>query len=82
MRNIGTKYQTKQSIYKANGELVPDDEPVLMFRAQDKLTPLVLEQYRKLLKENNPDSQALQQLDEEIDKIKKWQKTNYTRYPK
>lgn len=36
-------------------ELIPKDEPVMLFRAQDKFAPIILLEYATLLHEENPE---------------------------
>jgi hypothetical protein len=81
MRYIDTKYRVEGSIHKYDGTLVPDDEPLFLFRAQDKLTPKVLAYYRSLRVEMGDTDELLTRMDEQIDKIVQWQKSHYTQMP-
>lgn len=81
MRKICTKYHTASSIVKYDGTKIPDDEPLFLFRSQDKLTLQVLEFYRQLRVAAGDTDEKLARLDEQIKDIATWQKTHFTRMP-
>lgn len=60
---------------------VADDEPVVVFRAQDKLLPEVLEHYRKLCVDSGSPAHHLYRIDQSIEEIREWQESHYTQVP-
>ena len=50
MRKIDGKYQTSGDITKLDGTPIPEDEPLFLFRAHDKLLVQLLEYYMELCK--------------------------------
>ena len=73
MRKIGAKYQTSGDLTKLDGTPIPDDEPLMLFRAKDTLLPKLLEQYHELCKEAGSPEEHLSDLQEQIDLIRDWQ---------
>lgn len=60
---------------------IGDDEPVVVFRARDKLLPKVLSYYMLFcMKENSP-RLHIDLILKAIDIVKDWQKNNETRTP-
>jgi hypothetical protein len=57
------------------------DEPVVVFRAQDRLLPKLLKVYRILCEEAWSPSQHLEDLDAAASAVKDWQATNPTKTP-
>jgi hypothetical protein len=76
MRHIGGKYHTEGDIYKYDGELIPRDEPVILFRGRDRLVSQVLEFYYTLRSKITDPEQNLVLLKKDIDEIVAWQKAN------
>ena len=73
MRQIDDKYQTNGDITKLDGAPVPEDEPLILFRAKDKLLVKMLDYYQKLCRDaGSPESQT-KTLQSRIDTIKAWQ---------
>ena len=68
MRYIDKKFHIKSGqIFKtSNGEIVPEDEPLFLFRARDHLAILGLQAYRALCIEDNCTEYHLKMLDEQI----------------
>jgi hypothetical protein len=76
MRQIDGKYKTSGDLTKLDGTPLPEDEPLILFRAQDKLLAQLLEHYKQLCQSaGSPENQVtlLQQL---IDEVKAWQETH------
>lgn len=62
---------------------IGEDEPVIVFRAQDKLLPEVLLAYYQLCAQNGSPSFHLKIVEEACERILKWQHTpgNFTKIP-
>lgn len=73
MRQIDGKYQTSGDLTKLNGTPVPEDEPLILFRAKDKLLVELLEYYMKLCSDGGSPESQLNLLQQRIDLIKLWQ---------
>ena len=83
MRVISGKYYTEGSIHRMDGGIIPDDEPVFLFRAQDKLLVEVIEHYKQLREQYGVESDAaLKRHDEQIAAVTSWQKDNFTKLPR
>ncbi|MEO5627613.1 MAG: hypothetical protein ABIQ89_01875 [Candidatus Saccharimonadales bacterium] len=76
MRKIDEKYQTTGDITKLDGTPIPEDEPLILFRAHDKLLLPLLEDYMKLCIDSGSPEKHLGLLKQRIDAIKAWQETN------
>jgi hypothetical protein len=76
MRKIDEKYQTSGDITKLDGTPIPEDEPLILFRAHDKLLLPLLEDYMKLCVEAGSPEEHLGLLKQRIDAIKAWQEAN------
>lgn len=61
--------------------LIPGDEPVVIFRAQDRLTGLVLEYYRLLCYDAECDATHMQGIADAQVRFREWQARNYTKTP-
>lgn len=60
---------------------IPDDEPVIVFRARDKLLPKVLAYYHMFcIKEGSP-RRHLNIIMNTLELVKYWQATNKTKIP-
>ena len=81
MRKIGGKYQTSGDLTKLDGTPIPDDEPVLLFRAKDALLPKLLEHYLELCMEAGSPEEHLSDLREQIDLIRDWQGAHSAKTP-
>lgn len=78
MRQIDGKYKINDSgvLVKLDGTPLPEDEPLILFRAHDPLLPELLERYNELcIKAGCPQSQ-MDLLKGRIGLIKKWQAAN------
>lgn len=64
-----------------NQRNVGDDEPVVVFRAQDKLLPKVLKVYRFFCELAGSPQNHLDLLDDTAAKVKAWQKANTSKVP-
>jgi len=76
MRQIDGKYKTDGDITKLDGTPVPDDEPLVLFRAKDKLLPQLLEDYNKLCQDAGCQVQQVESLGPLIQQVKDWQAAN------
>jgi hypothetical protein len=79
MRRIDTKYQTSGDISKFDGTPIPSDEPLILFRAQDRLVLPMLEHYLQLRINAGTLEKNLSLLREQMRVIKDWQQTNTDR---
>jgi hypothetical protein len=60
---------------------IGEDEPVVVFRAQDKLLPDLLKIYRILCKTAGSPDRHLDLIQESAEKIRAWQAGNFTKTP-
>jgi hypothetical protein len=79
MRQIDSKYQTSGTITKLDGTPIPDDEPLILFRAQDRLLSKLLDFYVDLRKQAGSSAGGIIALKQYVDKIKRWQAENSDR---
>lgn len=61
---------------------IGDDEPVVVFRAQDKMLPRLMEIYRFLCEIGGSPEVHLKLIAESTEKIKAWQQDNHTQVPR
>lgn len=73
MRKFGSKYQTTGDVTKLDGTPLPEDEPLFLFRSQDKLLILVLEHYLELCRSAGSPETNLTPLMQTIEIVKAWQ---------
>lgn len=73
MRQIDGKYKTSGDITKLDGTSIPEDEPLILFRGQDKLLLELLEKYNELCKNAGSPQQQLDKISQQMEKIKQWQ---------
>jgi len=73
MRQIDGKYKTDGSIMKNDGTLLDANEPLMLFRGQDKLLPELLEYYNQLCAQSGSPQAQIQAIQERLGAIKKWQ---------
>jgi hypothetical protein len=64
-----------------NQRRIGDDEPVVIFRAQDRLLPKVLKIYHILCELAGSPEHHLTAIDEAAAKVKEWQASNRTKTP-
>jgi hypothetical protein len=76
MRQIDFKYKTSGDITKMDGTPIPPDEPLVLFRAKDKLLPALLVQYRQLCQDAGSPQQQVEAVDELIKSVETWQEQN------
>ena len=76
MRQIDGKYKTDGNITKLDGTPIPDDEPLVLFRAKDKLLPQLLEEYKKLCQDAGCQSQQVETLGPLTQQVRDWQVAN------
>jgi hypothetical protein len=55
---------------------IPEDEPVIVFRAQDKLLPMVLAFYKTCCKSSGSPERHLDLIDESYEGVVQWQTDN------
>lgn len=60
---------------------VGEDEPVFIFRAQDKLLPDLLQAYYVLCSDVKSPARHLEKILEGKQQIEKWQEENFTKIP-
>lgn len=60
---------------------IPDTEPVIVFRAQDKLLPAVLDHYLTLAIDAGSPPKHLDLIDAAMDRVSDWQEENFTKVP-
>ena len=76
MRKIDGKYQTSGDLTKLDGTPIPEDEPLILFRAHDTLLVDLLEYYMELCKRAGSPQSQTDLLQQRIDEIKSWQSTH------
>ena len=76
MRQIDGKYKTDGNITKMDGTPIPDDEPLILFRAKDKLLPQVIENYKRLCQAAGCQPQQVESLGPLVQQVKDWQTAN------
>ena len=76
MRQIDGKYKTNGNITKMDGTPIPDDEPLILFRAKDKLLPQVIENYKMLCQDAGCQPQQVESLGPLVQQVKDWQTAN------
>jgi len=60
---------------------IPEDEPVMVFRAQDELTLKLMKVYRYFCELDGSPSHHLDAIDRNAERFKAWQAMNFTRVP-
>jgi len=53
--------------------LIPEDEPVVLFRAQDQYTPAILEYYADLVEQDHGDPEIVRTARAHVERILDWQ---------
>jgi hypothetical protein len=61
--------------------IIGADEPVIVFRAQDKMAPYVIEAYRQMCMEAGSPQHHLDGIEETYQQFRRWQETNFTKVP-
>jgi hypothetical protein len=80
MRKIDSKFHAEYDekfgrcliVKTSNGDVVPDDEPLILFRARDRLAVRVLEFYRQISLEDGCNDFHFDLLDKRIEEFKKF----------
>ena len=73
MRKIDEKFSSTGDIVKrSNGEVVPEDEPLFLIRARDRLAVKALLAYRVLSQEDGCIDYHFEHLDRDIEAFKKF----------
>jgi hypothetical protein len=77
-RNIDRKYAVSgQMIIKvSDGSVIPEDEPLILFRARDKLAVTMMEHYLSLCRDAGCDPGQLELMHRRIADFLAWQKEN------
>ncbi len=74
MRTIGSKYQIQGDVMcTSNGQPIPADEPLMLFRGRDRLLPALLDYYLQLRQQSGMTPEQLADLQAQVDAIKQWQ---------
>jgi hypothetical protein len=60
---------------------IGEDEPVFLFRAKDKLLPVVLADYLDMCRRAGSPPHHLDGIDEAIDRVEAWQADHFTQVP-
>jgi hypothetical protein len=60
---------------------IRDDEPVMIFRAQDALAPRVIRAYREMCREAGSPQRHLMAIDDALSSIEAWQADNPIQTP-
>jgi hypothetical protein len=60
---------------------IGENEPVVVFRAQDVTLPLVLEAYKRICAEQGSPEHHLKAIDDATVHVTSWQLTNHTQVP-
>jgi hypothetical protein len=60
---------------------IADDEPVVVFRAQDKLLPSVLRTYRMFCMNSGSPERHLDAIDGALAAVEAWQEDHFTKVP-
>lgn len=76
MRQISGKYKIDGTLTKNDGTPLPDNEPMIMFRGQDKLLPELLEHYNELCTKAGSPQTQIEAINQRIESIKRWQAAN------
>lgn len=79
-RRIGTNDAKYGRVTLERGT-IPDDEPVVVFRAQDKLLPKLLDIYRFLCEIAGSPERHLDLIRNSAANIRAWQAVNFTQTP-
>lgn len=76
MRQIGGKYRTDGDITKNDGTPIPDNEPLMLFRGQDRLLPDLIDQYAEMCASAGGLEENIQALKEKAESVREWQRNN------
>lgn len=60
---------------------IGEDEPVVVFRAQDQLLPEVIRYYAKLCRENGSPARHIAGLYATLERVRDWQHDNHVHIP-
>lgn len=60
---------------------IPEDEPVMLFRAQDALAPLVLDAYANLVRQRLNDPELVAAVERHAQRMRDWQEANGKQAP-
>jgi hypothetical protein len=69
------------TVEKVRERPIGDDEPIFLFRAQDKLLPDLLDYYYSLCEQAGSPSEHLRGIEDASQRIVEWQDTHYTQTP-
>lgn len=68
-----------QIIKTTNGQAIPDDEPIILFRGRDKLALPMLNHYRMLCANDGATDYQLASMDTMINEFREWWNRNPTK---
>lgn len=82
-RQIDEKHTISgDQIFKTStGEQIPEEEPVILYRARDRLALPMLRYYRQLCVEDGATAYQLESMDRMIEKFEKYSADNPTKQP-
>lgn len=73
MRKIDEKFDSTGEIVKrSNGEVIPLDEPLFLLRARDRLALRLLEEYKRLSREDGCNDYHFEHLDKDIEAFRRF----------
>lgn len=83
MRQIDEKHSIDgDRIYKTStGEVVPEDEPVILFRARDRLAMPMLLHYRQLCADDGATDYQLESMDRMVERFQLYADAHPTKQP-
>jgi hypothetical protein len=84
MKKIDNKYSTDGiKIFKTTdpARCIPSDEPLILFRGQDRLTPALLRYYRQLCADAGSPQEQIDLIDKTMLEFSRWQESHQTKTP-
>lgn len=77
MRQIDGKYAVSGPIMNVRkGEVIPEDEPLVLMRGRDRLVPTALDHYWMLRQQAGAETGAQNRLAQTIIEMRQWQDAN------
>ena len=73
MRTVGKKFQIPGPVLDHAGQPLPEDEPIMIFRAKDALLPEVMKHYISLRRQHGQSDASLADLQAYSDELANWQ---------
>ena len=72
-------FDRKYGVVETEHGDIPDDEPVIVFRARDRLLPALLTHYQRMCRVAGSPERHLQLISESLLNVHSWQRANPTR---